>query len=142
MFDCKTLNLQSFDKCTEMVFLRSSDFIRCEFEEDFCHWTVHASQETPAFSWTRQTADSILGQEIDGPRSDHDGKSDKFFAFVSGTSQREVASGTTLMFSPDFISQEHPEECLEFWFYIKVISFAKQTFTAQKVHFSLFKQTS
>ncbi len=27
---------------------------------------------------------------------------------------------STLMKSPDLISQEHPEECLEFWFYMKV----------------------
>jgi hypothetical protein len=54
---------------------------------------------------------------------DHAGQTDKFFAFVSGATQaeaRDAAPGTTLMFSPDFISQEHPEECLEFWFYIKV----------------------
>jgi hypothetical protein len=38
-----------------------SEYIRCEFEteEGFCHWQVEASEETPHFAWTRQTAEGI-----------------------------------------------------------------------------------
>ena len=119
------------------------EFIRCEFEEseNFCHWQVKHSEVSPNFNWTRQTGESIAILEIPGPAFDHDEKKDMFFVFVSASQalepmafnqpdQYSQESGATIMASPFLISQEHPEECLEFWFYLEVL--AKLIYTATK----------
>ena len=105
------------------------EYIRCEFEEgqDFCHWEVKPSEVKPDFAWTRITAEGVEVLGVEGPPFDHDEHRDKFFVYISASKAQEGRSlaadvGPTILKSPYLISLEHPEECLEFWFYIKVIS--------------------
>ena len=53
---------------------------------------------------------------------DHNTKGDKAFA-IAGTNDTDAAGmhSVTWLNSPGFIGKEHPKECLNFWFDVKVI---------------------
>ena len=113
---------------------------------DYCSWEVAASEESPNFSWSRQNAEGLGELAIQGPPFDHDELRNHFFIFASGNEQvNRVLTGseqiilgltgldansavglpyrTTLLKSPSLMSQEHPQECLEFWFFLQVPNF-------------------
>ena len=50
---------------------------------------------------------------------DHNGKTDKAFA-IAASNDTEAKPATTTLSSPGFIGKEHPQECLNFWFDVKV----------------------
>ena len=53
---------------------------------------------------------------------DHDGKGDKAFA-IAGYNDSDVSNdqhSVTWLNSPGFIGKDHHEECLNFWFDVKV----------------------
>ena len=50
---------------------------------------------------------------------DHNGKTDKAFA-IAASNDTEAEPATTTLSSPGFIGKEHPQECLNFWFDVKV----------------------
>ena len=52
---------------------------------------------------------------------DHNGKGDKAFA-IAGFNDTDASPGTTTLTSPGFNGKEHPRECLNFWFDVKVSS--------------------
>ena len=108
------------------------DFIRCEFDADLCHWTVEKAPETETFFWDRVNAEILEANETDGPHADHFDDPTGYFAFVSAhaiqrirniepVQLREIEPGTTLMRSPVFSRQEHPVECLEFFYFLMVL---------------------
>ena len=53
---------------------------------------------------------------------DHNGKGDKAFAIAGSNDTDAVGmNSVTWLNSPGFIGKEHPSECLNFWFDVKVI---------------------
>ena len=53
---------------------------------------------------------------------DHDGKKDKRFA-IAGANDTDANTAIAVLTSPGFKGNEHPRECLSFWYNIKVFSF-------------------
>ena len=51
--------------------------------------------------------------------SDHNGHKDKAFV-ISGSNDTDAKSATTTLTTPGFKGKEHPRECLNFWYNIKV----------------------
>ena len=51
---------------------------------------------------------------------DHTGGTDKKFA-IAGANDTDANSATTILTTPGFKGNEHPKECLSFWYNIKVI---------------------
>jgi hypothetical protein len=115
-------------------------YIRCEFETDYCQWEVETSAESQNFAWSRMNAEGLEELAIQGPPYDHDQFRNHFFVLASAnentkqiltsselvnTGSKPVLAGglpyrTTLLQSPFLKSQEHPDECLEFWFFLQV----------------------
>ena len=50
---------------------------------------------------------------------DENGKTDKAFA-IAGYNDTDAGPATTLLITPGFLANEHPHECLNFYFYIQV----------------------
>ena len=55
---------------------------------------------------------------------DHNGQTDKAFA-IAGFNDSDASPATTWLTSPGFIGKEHPQECLNFWFDVKVSELEK-----------------
>ena len=53
---------------------------------------------------------------------DPTGKTDKYFA-ISGANDTDAKSATTILTTPGFVGKQHPTECLNFWYNIKVSLF-------------------
>ena len=51
---------------------------------------------------------------------DENGKTDKAFA-IAGYNDTEASQATTIITTPGFKANEHPHECLTFYFYIQVV---------------------
>ena len=50
---------------------------------------------------------------------DHNGATDKAFA-IAGCNDTDAKSATTILTTPGFTGNEHPRECLSFWYNLKV----------------------
>ena len=102
-----------------------------------CSWEVEYSDESKDFVWSRQNAEGLEELTIQGPPFDHDQLRNHFFVFASA--EEPVLTGSernktgwvpalngglpykaTLLKSPFLMSQEHPQECMEFWFFLQV----------------------
>ena len=97
------------------------------------------AEDKPEFEWRRITAEGVEVLGVEGPPFDHDEHRDKFFVFVSASQAQEGRgltedAGATILASPYLISLEHPEECFEFWFYIKVRKFEINTMIVMLFH--------
>ena len=53
---------------------------------------------------------------------DHFGTTNKYFA-IAGSNDTDAKSATTILTTPGFKGNEHPRECLNFWYNIKVVMF-------------------
>ena len=53
---------------------------------------------------------------------DHTGSAEKIFA-IAGSEDKDANSATTLLITPGFVGKEHPQECLTFWYTIRVMIF-------------------
>ena len=102
-----------------------------------CSWEVEYSDESKDFVWSRQNAEGLEELTIQGPPFDHDQLRNHFFVFASAeepvlTGSEQNKTGwepalngglpykATLLKSPFLMSQEHPQECMEFWFFLQV----------------------
>ena len=98
-----------------------SALILCTFEEDLCNWQIQSDDEK--YKWDRKTEDQLVADNIPGPlNGDYHDEKNKFFMiasdFVAGQDSFEGAK--TIIKSPDFLVEEHPIECFNFWFYFGV----------------------
>ncbi len=105
-----------------MISFFLSDYIECEFEEDFCHWQLNHTGEPPIVSWSRQTGKTLQALEIDGPKTDHLDSPENYFVFATGSgSISRDGQSQSAMFSPWFETAIHPEECLQFYYMLMVL---------------------
>ena len=51
--------------------------------------------------------------------SDRTGSIDKIFA-IAGSEDKDANTATTLLITPGFKGKDHPQECLRFWYTIRV----------------------
>ena len=102
----------------------SSDEIKCEFETDFCDWSSLHTALSPEFKYRRETAKGIQDAGYEGPPDDHEGRNDKYFVYARGEGDAKsgLTAGEVALESPAFSQPEHPVECLEFYYYLKVNS--------------------
>ena len=124
VFSCMWMNSISIQRIfltylVPTIFLLHLDFIRCDFETDYCDW--HTTQSGD-FRWERHTADSLEAAEVDGPPADHDGEKDKYFVYSNGggTPASRLSEDVASIESQGFNVDEHPVECLRFYYYLKV----------------------
>ncbi len=60
--------------------------------------------------------------DVTGPVSDHLGNLERYFVYASPSMAGSVPfAHITFLRSPFLSGQEHPVECLKFWFALKVI---------------------
>ena len=95
--------------------------ILCTFEKDLCDWQIISEDEK--YKWQRNTEDELISNNIPGPlNGDYHDEKNKYFMiasdFVAGQDSFEGAK--TILKSPDFLVEEHPIECFNFWFYFGV----------------------
>ena len=95
--------------------------ILCTFENDKCQWQIHSDDEK--YKWQRKNTNQLNNDNIPAPANgDYHDEKDKFFMIASDhvAGQDTLERAATILTSPDFLVEEHPIECFNFWFYFGV----------------------
>ena len=75
------------------------------------------------FLWNRTNAQDIKADEKVGPETDHLNSETGYFVLVNSNLEIKDPPMTTELVSPMLIGNQHPKECLAFWFIITVAFF-------------------
>ena len=86
-----------------------------------CHWEATTSDESKKFIWERTDAAILHEAGFEGPDKDHLNAESGHFIYVSANHEVTPLPHTTKLFGPFLNGQEHPVECLKFWFSMAVI---------------------
>lgn len=90
--------------------------ISCEFTEDLCNWEAESTDTEGHFIWSRKTATELAQEGASGPPKDHLDDENGYFMVVSAEHDLQAEPYRTRLLSPFLVGQDHPIECLEFWF--------------------------
>lgn len=89
----------------------------CKFEQDLCGWQVQNSG--PEFAtWQRKNFEELENEGLSHPANgDFLNDKKKYFMIANDIVQEEQPENTvTYLRSPDFLIEQHPKECFNFWF--------------------------
>ena len=103
------------------MFFFSDWNITCEFNVDMCQWTTEFSDPEGQFVWRRKNGAELVQEGVGGPREDHLQSETGYFIHVSSDREMQAEAFTTKLVSPYFVGQDHPIECVGFWFSLEVI---------------------
>ena len=80
---------------------------------DFCDWKINSDDHL--YKWTRKTIKVLNDNDIPCPTDNINGDYFVYAGFkMAGTNSTDGA--TAILASPDFLVEEHPNECFHFWF--------------------------
>ena len=90
--------------------------ISCEFASDLCQWSVESTDTEGNFIWKIKTAEELAQEGAAGPPEDHWNSVTGHFMIVSADYDLQAEPYRTRLVSPYLVGQDHPIECLKFWF--------------------------